>query len=118
PDLDISSHGLTLWDLDREFATGSFASANGERFMKLRDILGVLRDAYCRTTSLEYMFIPDPDERRWFQERIEHGYTKPDREEQLRILKKLNQRSEERRVGKEGRSQWARTQKEKTDRRP
>lgn len=91
PDLDISSHGLTLWDLDREFATGSFASANGERFMKLRDILGVLRDAYCRTTSLEYMFIPDPDERRWFQERIEHGYTKPDREEQLRILKKLNQ---------------------------
>ena len=25
PDLDIASHGLTLWDLDREFATGGFA---------------------------------------------------------------------------------------------
>ena len=24
PDLEIESHGLTLWDLDREFATGSF----------------------------------------------------------------------------------------------
>ena len=24
PDLDVSTHGLTLWDLDREFATGSF----------------------------------------------------------------------------------------------
>ena len=23
-DLDITSHGLTLWDLDREFATGGF----------------------------------------------------------------------------------------------
>ncbi len=24
PDLEVESHGLTLWDLDREFATGSF----------------------------------------------------------------------------------------------
>ncbi|HZE48964.1 MAG TPA: 2-oxo acid dehydrogenase subunit E2, partial [Jatrophihabitantaceae bacterium] len=37
PDLDITRHGLTLWDLDREFPVGGFA---GERLMKLRDILG------------------------------------------------------------------------------
>ena len=24
PDLDIASHGLTFWDLDREFVTGQF----------------------------------------------------------------------------------------------
>nr|MCW2727565.1 kgd [Aeromicrobium sp.] len=89
PDLDTASHGLTLWDLDREFATGSFKSE--KRFMKLREILGILRDSYARTIGLEYMHIQEPDERAWFQERIERPHTKPPREEQLRILQKLNQ---------------------------
>ena len=89
PDLDTATHGLTLWDLEREFATGSFG--NGKRFMKLRDILGILRDSYSRTIGLEYMHINDPGERAWFQERIERPHTKPPREEQLRILQKLNQ---------------------------
>ncbi|MGH3457660.1 multifunctional oxoglutarate decarboxylase/oxoglutarate dehydrogenase thiamine pyrophosphate-binding subunit/dihydrolipoyllysine-residue succinyltransferase subunit [Aeromicrobium sp.] len=91
PDLDTASHGLTLWDLDREFATGSFSSQSGKRFMKLREILGVLRDSYCRTIGLEYMHIQDPVERQWLQDHIEIGHTKPPREEQLRILLKLNQ---------------------------
>ena len=91
PDLDTASHGLTLWDLDREFATGSFSHQSGRRFMKLREILGVLRDSYCRTIGLEYMHIQDPAERKWLQDRIEIGHTKPPREEQLRILLKLNQ---------------------------
>ncbi|WP_423848275.1 multifunctional oxoglutarate decarboxylase/oxoglutarate dehydrogenase thiamine pyrophosphate-binding subunit/dihydrolipoyllysine-residue succinyltransferase subunit, partial [Aeromicrobium sp.] len=91
PDLDTASHGLTLWDLDREFATGSFSNQSGKRFMKLREILGVLRDSYCRTIGLEYMHIQDPGERKWLQDRIEIGHTKPPREEQLRILLKLNQ---------------------------
>ncbi len=88
PDLDVGTHGLTLWDLDREFATGNFG---GRRFMKLRHILGILRDSYCRTTGIEYMHIQDPDQRRWIQERVERPHTKPPREEQLRILHKLNQ---------------------------
>jgi multifunctional 2-oxoglutarate metabolism enzyme len=89
PDLEIESHGLTLWDLDREFATGSFS---GERaFMKLRQILGTLRDSYCRTIGVEYMHIQDPEQRRWLQQRIEQPHKKPPREEQLRILRKLNQ---------------------------
>ncbi|HJQ06806.1 MAG TPA: multifunctional oxoglutarate decarboxylase/oxoglutarate dehydrogenase thiamine pyrophosphate-binding subunit/dihydrolipoyllysine-residue succinyltransferase subunit, partial [Nocardioides sp.] len=90
PDLRIESHGLTLWDLDREFPTGSFGGS-GRRFMKLRDILGILRDSYCRTTGIEYMHIMDPDQRRWIQERVEQPHTKMPREEQLRILLKLNQ---------------------------
>ena len=89
PDLQIESHGLTLWDLDREFATGAFG--DGRRFMKLRTILGILRDSYCRTTGIEYMHIMDPEQRRWIQERVERPHTKPPREEQLRILLKLNQ---------------------------
>ena len=57
-DLDVQSHGLTLWDLDREFATGSFAGGQG--LMKMRKILGILRDSYCRTIGLEYMHIQEP----------------------------------------------------------
>ncbi len=90
PDLEIETHALTLWDLDREFATGSFGG-EGRRFMKLRQILGILRDSYCRTTGIEYMHIMDPEQRRWIQERVEQPHTKPPREEQLRILLKLNQ---------------------------
>ena len=89
PDLEVETHGLTLWDLDREFATGSFGGER--RFMKMRNILGILRDSYCRTVGIEYMHIMDPDQRRWIQERVEQPHVKPPREEQLRILQKLNQ---------------------------
>ncbi len=90
PDLDVETHGLTLWDLDREFATGRFGGSD-RPFMKLRTVLGILRDSYCRTTGIEYMHIMDPDQRRWIQERVELPHSKPPREEQLRIMLKLNQ---------------------------
>ncbi|MEV7118439.1 multifunctional oxoglutarate decarboxylase/oxoglutarate dehydrogenase thiamine pyrophosphate-binding subunit/dihydrolipoyllysine-residue succinyltransferase subunit [Kitasatospora griseola] len=87
PDLDVTTHGLTLWDLEREFAVGGFG---GQKMMKLRDILGLLRNTYCRTVGIEYMHIQDPAQRRWLQERLEKPYTKPEREEQLRVLRRLN----------------------------
>ncbi|MGW2814848.1 multifunctional oxoglutarate decarboxylase/oxoglutarate dehydrogenase thiamine pyrophosphate-binding subunit/dihydrolipoyllysine-residue succinyltransferase subunit [Streptomyces sp. NPDC001415] len=87
PDLDITEHGLTLWDLEREFAVGGFA---GKSLMKLRDVLGVLRDSYCRTTGIEFMHIQDPKQRKWIQDRVERSHSKPEREEQLRILRRLN----------------------------
>ncbi|WP_242611136.1 multifunctional oxoglutarate decarboxylase/oxoglutarate dehydrogenase thiamine pyrophosphate-binding subunit/dihydrolipoyllysine-residue succinyltransferase subunit [Blastococcus saxobsidens] len=87
PDLDILEHGLTLWDLDRRFPVGGFA---GERLMPLRDILGVLRNSYCRTVGVEYMHITDPEEREWLQERIEVKHEQPDREKQKHILGRLN----------------------------
>ncbi len=59
--------------------------------MKMRSILGILRDSYCRTVGIEYMHIMDPDQRRWIQERVERPHQKPPREEQLRILLKLNE---------------------------
>jgi 2-oxoglutarate dehydrogenase E1 component len=87
-DLEIESHGLTFWDLEREFVTGGFG---GRRTMKLREILGVLRDSYCRTTGIEYMHIHDHEQREWFQQKLEVTYSKPDHHEQLRILRKLNE---------------------------
>lgn len=88
PDLEIERHGLTFWDLDREFVTGGFGGKPG---MLLRDILGVLRDSYCRTIGIEYMHIQDPAQRRWVQEHVEVAYTKPTHDEQMRILAKLNE---------------------------
>ncbi|MET1052306.1 MAG: multifunctional oxoglutarate decarboxylase/oxoglutarate dehydrogenase thiamine pyrophosphate-binding subunit/dihydrolipoyllysine-residue succinyltransferase subunit, partial [Mycetocola sp.] len=88
PDLDILNHGLTFWDLDREFVTGGFGDT---RQAKLRDILGVLRDSYCRTIGLEYMHIQDPAQRKWIQEKVERPYAKPRHDEQMRILGKLNE---------------------------
>ncbi|MDF8265094.1 multifunctional oxoglutarate decarboxylase/oxoglutarate dehydrogenase thiamine pyrophosphate-binding subunit/dihydrolipoyllysine-residue succinyltransferase subunit [Luteipulveratus flavus] len=87
PDLDITTHGLTLWDLERSFPTGGFG---GQPFLKLRKILGILRDSYCRTVGIEYMHMQDPTERRWIQDKVEKPYAKPSADDQLRILRKLN----------------------------
>ncbi|MGQ0624723.1 MAG: multifunctional oxoglutarate decarboxylase/oxoglutarate dehydrogenase thiamine pyrophosphate-binding subunit/dihydrolipoyllysine-residue succinyltransferase subunit [Sporichthyaceae bacterium] len=89
PDLDIVTHGLTLWDLDREFVSGTAFALSG--LMKLRDILGVLRASYCRTIGVEYMHMQDPVERLWVQERVERSPDRLPGDEQLRILRKLNE---------------------------
>ena len=88
PDLDIRSYGLSLWDLDRNFKTGGFG---GRTKAKFRNMLGILRDSYCRTVGVEYMQIQNPAERTWFQEKLERPYVKPSKEEQFRILNKLNE---------------------------
>ena len=87
PDLDVVTYGLSLWDLDREFPTGGFGN---RPVMKLRRILGILRDSYCRTIGVEYMYMQSPEERKWIQDHVEIGAPKTPREEQLRILRKLN----------------------------
>ena len=49
PELDPATYGLTIWDLDREFFADGARRARAH--MTLGDILGVLRDAYCRTSA-------------------------------------------------------------------
>ena len=88
PDLELESHGLTFWDLDRDFPTGG---VGGQSVMKLRDILGVLRDSYCRKVGVEYMHIQEPEERLWLREQLEVQYAKPSHDVQMRILEKLNE---------------------------
>ena len=87
PDLDVNSHGLTLWDLDREFKVNGFG---GAEYKKLRDVLGLLRDAYCRHVGVEYTHILEPEQQKWLQERIEVKHEKPTVAEQKYILSKLN----------------------------
>jgi len=91
-ELDPASFGLTIWDLDREFYTGSdtiYASVGKSKKMKLGAILGVLRDAYCRTIGIEYMHISNPEEKRWFQEKVEQFKTPFTKEEELHVFESL-----------------------------
>ena len=80
-------------EIDDPHAAARFGGASS---LTLRKILGVLRDAYCRTIGVEYMHIQDPEQRQWIQERVEVGYAKPTTEEQLRILRRLERDIHER----------------------
>ena len=87
PALDVETYGLTLWDLDRTFPTRGLG---GKEHMTLRDILGVLRDAYCRTIGVEYMHISDPAERAWIQQKMETPREPFDKAELTHIMDRLN----------------------------
>ena len=86
-ELDPATYGLTIWDLDREFATGGLA---GHSRLSLGDLLGLLRDAYCRTIGVEYMHSQEPDEKAWIQERVEGVRPELELHDQRRILSRLN----------------------------
>ena len=58
--------------------------------MRLGDILGMLRDAYCRTVGVEYMHIQEPAQKRWIQEHVEGVSTQLTPEEHRWILDRLN----------------------------
>ena len=93
PELDITHHDLSIWDLDREFPVGADLGAGPPRqrtVMPLRDILGVLRDAYSRTVGVEYMHIQEPGQKEWIQERIEGPVPDTPPDEKRRILEGLN----------------------------
>ncbi len=87
-DLDPASYGLTLWDLDREFLTGGLSG--GDR-ATLRDILDTLRETYCGTIGVEYMYIADPERKDWLQHRMEvaRNYPALDAPSKRRVLAKL-----------------------------
>ncbi|HEY3484923.1 MAG TPA: multifunctional oxoglutarate decarboxylase/oxoglutarate dehydrogenase thiamine pyrophosphate-binding subunit/dihydrolipoyllysine-residue succinyltransferase subunit [Ilumatobacteraceae bacterium] len=86
-ELDPATYGLTIWDLDREFLTDGVA---GTTKMRLGDLLGVLRDAYCRTIGVEYMHIQDTEEQRWIQAQVEGTHAPMSKERKHRVLERLN----------------------------
>lgn len=67
PDLDLENFGLTIWDLDREFITDGL---HGKEISTLREILWVLRRAYCGKVGIEYRHIQSDEEIQWLREKI------------------------------------------------
>ncbi|KJF17009.1 multifunctional 2-oxoglutarate metabolism enzyme [Acidithrix ferrooxidans] len=86
-ELDPARYGLTLWDLDRVFFSGGLTAKDK---MSLGEILQVLRDTYCRTIGLEYMYIQDSEQKRWIQERVEGVVSRFSGAEKLHLLGRLN----------------------------
>jgi 2-oxoglutarate decarboxylase len=88
PELDPATYGFTIWDLERRFVTGGLA---GQRELPLGEILHILRDAYCRTGTVEYMHNAQTDEKQWIQEHVEGVPQELSKEDQLQILHKLSE---------------------------
>ncbi|MHB8328869.1 MAG: multifunctional oxoglutarate decarboxylase/oxoglutarate dehydrogenase thiamine pyrophosphate-binding subunit/dihydrolipoyllysine-residue succinyltransferase subunit, partial [Acidimicrobiales bacterium] len=86
-ELDPTTYGLTLWDLDREFVVDGLA---GRDVTTLGGALDILRDAYCRTLGIEYMHIQDPAQKRWIQDHVEGVSLALSPDEQRHVLDRLN----------------------------
>ena len=75
PELDPLFYGLTDADLDTEFhITNTFFGANK---MPLRTLLTALRETYCSSIGAEFMYISDPVQKRWWQEKLERSRSRP-----------------------------------------
>ncbi|MGH8619869.1 MAG: 2-oxoglutarate dehydrogenase E1 component [Burkholderiales bacterium] len=87
-ELDPATYGLTDADMDTVFGTGSLI---GPREMKLRDIIAMLKETYCRTIGVEYMYMTDVPQKRWIQERLETVRSRPsyDADAKKHILERL-----------------------------
>ncbi|MES2016407.1 MAG: 2-oxoglutarate dehydrogenase E1 component [Pseudomonadota bacterium] len=69
PELDPSFYGFSDADMDTVFNISN--TYFGPETASLRDLLNMLRDTYCRSIGAEFMYIGDPAEKRWLQEKLE-----------------------------------------------
>jgi 2-oxoglutarate dehydrogenase E1 component len=68
PELEPSYYNLTEADMDSVFNTGSLV---GPDQLPLREILRAVRETYCGSIGIEYMYISDVAQKRWIQSRFE-----------------------------------------------
>ena len=90
PDLSIQTFGLSEADLDTVFNSGVEIGIGAA---KLRDIIDVLEQTYCRSIGAEYRYIRDPEKIKWFEDHMEKERNTPNFsvETKKRILRKLNE---------------------------
>lgn len=69
PELEPSFYGFTDADMDIVFNVSN--TYFGTETASLRDLINFLRDTYCRSIGAEFMYIKDPAEKRWMQEKLE-----------------------------------------------
>ena len=88
PLLDLVEFGLAEEDLEKTVGNGGFL---GRTDGTLRGLLSKVKTTYCRSMGVEYMDIPDKDQRDWLQERIEPCLNNPNLPEEAtrRVLARL-----------------------------
>jgi 2-oxoglutarate dehydrogenase E1 component len=90
PQLTLEAFNLSDEDLESTFHAGQLPIDSPAR---LKDIVQLLEDTYCRHIGVEYMHIQDGEQRRWLQERMEPVRNQPPapRELKLEILRALSE---------------------------
>lgn len=74
-------------DYDRAFQAESLMETPKST---LREIVGRLKEIYCGTMAAEYMYIPDLEEQRWIQHRVEHRRPILTAAEKIELLQQLS----------------------------
>ena len=69
PELEPAFYDFTEADMDQEFSATNLYF--GFERASLREIVKALRDTYCGTIGVEYMYLSDPEQKRWWKERLE-----------------------------------------------
>lgn len=89
PELDPSFYGFSDADLDIVFNISN--TYFGVETASLRDLINSLRDTYCRSIGAEFMYVSDPSEKRWIQQKLESIRSTPDftTEKKKHILDRL-----------------------------
>ena len=75
PELDPAYYGFTDADLETVFDTSN--TFFGKDRMSLRELLNALRETYCGTMAVEFMYTSDMAEKRWWQQKLESIRSKP-----------------------------------------
>ena len=90
PELEPTFYDLTESDMDITFSAVNTYFSKAEH-TTLREILQALRETYCGTIGAEFMHCTDPEEKRWWQERLESRRSKPtfSAAEKIHILDRL-----------------------------
>ena len=89
PELEPGFYDLTEADMDTVFSASN--TYFGQEQMTLREIIKALRQTYCSTIGAEFMYIADPAEKRWWQQRLESNRSTPsfDADKKRHILDRL-----------------------------
>jgi 2-oxoglutarate dehydrogenase E1 component len=88
PLLALSEFGFAESDLDRVVQCPTF---RGHPQASVRELIALLRETYCGTLAVEYMYISDKTQRDWLKDRMEPSLNKPalSTDDRLHIYSKL-----------------------------
>ena len=88
-ELDLSFYDFADVDLNQSFNVGSLKGL--PETAKLGDIVETLKQTYCGTIGVEYMYMSDYNEKGWLQDRLETIRSRPsyDADQKKRLLERL-----------------------------
>jgi 2-oxoglutarate dehydrogenase E1 component len=90
PTLDLENFGLEDADLETDFESGELI---GLGRTSLKNIVEHLKQVYCDSIGVEYMYVRSPEQLKWIQSWLHRNNNHPefDDNQKLQILKKLNE---------------------------